>query len=287
MGAGVPALTRLELAPLYALLACPACGTSPQPGVAACTGCGRLIGTQGGGLDLLDDASRPGADAFAEKYRALRLSEGWVDPSGQAPSNGRPELWGRLRSAARAAAILTREWPSPAGRVVADIGSGTGWAHPLFAGFGVIAFDILPTRPDEKALTVRADMRRLPLRDATIDAAFFSASIHYVPPAEAVGEAARVLRHGGLLLVVDSPIYGDDDSRARAAGRSAAYYAGAGFPELAAGYHPGSAGELTSVVANAGFASVELKTEGAVKGLWRRITRRPPASLLVGRRVRT
>jgi SAM-dependent methyltransferase len=286
VGAGVPALTRLELAPLYRLLECPACRTPPRPGVAACTGCGRLIGTQGGGLDLLDDTSRPEADAFAEKYRALRQNEGWVDPTGQAPSSGRPELWGRLRSAARAAAILAREWPTPAGRVVADIGSGTGWAHPLFAGFGVIAFDILPTRPDENALTVRADMRRLPLRDATIDAAFFSASIHYVPLAEAVGEAARVLRHGGLLLVVDSPIYADDDARALAADRSAAYFAGAGFPELASGYHPTSAGELKSVVANAGFASIDLKTEGAVKTLWRRATRRPPASLLVGRRAR-
>ena len=115
----------------------------------------------GGGLDLLDDAARPAADEFAERYRALRLSEGWVDPTGPAPAGGRPELWGRLRSASRAAAILAREWPNPAGRVVADIGSGTGWAHPLFAGFGVIAFDLVPTIPIDNGLTVRADMRKL------------------------------------------------------------------------------------------------------------------------------
>jgi SAM-dependent methyltransferase len=245
-----------------------------------------MVGTQGGGLDLLDDVSRPEADAFAEKYRALRLSEGWVDPTGRAPAGGRPELWGRMRSAARAAAILAAEWPSAAGRVVADIGSGTGWTDSLFAGFGVIAFDILPARPADKALTVRADMRRLPLRDSTIDAAFFSASIHYVPLAEAVGEAARVVQHGGLLLVVDSPIYGDDDSRARATGRSAVYYASAGYPELATRYHPASVGELRSVVADAGFALVDLKTERVVEALWRRVIRRPPASLVVGRRVR-
>jgi SAM-dependent methyltransferase len=268
------------------LLACPSCGTSPRPGVAACAGCGRRVGTQGGGLDLLDEASRADADAFAEKYRALRLSEGWVDPIGRAPGGGRAELWGRMRSAARAAAILAAEWPSPAGRVVADVGSGTGWADPLFAGFGVIAFDILPIRPANEALTVRADMRRLPLRDATIDAAFFSASIHYVPLAEAVREASRVLRHRGLLLVVDSPIYKDDASRALAAGRSAAYYGSAGYPGLATGYHPTSVGELRSVVAAAGFALVDLKTEGAVKALWRRVIRRSPASLVVGRRVR-
>ena len=181
---------------------------------------------------------------------------------------------------------MTREWPDRAARVVADIGSGTGWAHPLFDGFGVIAFDILPATPTPNALTVRADMRRLPLRDSTVDAAFFSASIHYVPLAEAVGEAARVLRHGGLLLVVDSPIYADDGSRARAAGRSAAYYAGAGYPELAACYHPASIDELRSVVADCGFDLLELRTEGPIQALWRRVARRPRLSLVVGRRVR-
>ena len=240
----------------------------------------------GGGLDLLDDASRPAADEFAERYRALRLSEGWVDPTGQASAGGRPELWGRLRSASRAAAILAREWPIPAGRVVADIGSGTGWAHPLFAGFGVIAFDILATLPTGKALTVRADMRKLPLRDSAVDAAFYSASIHYVPLAAAVGEAARVVRQGGLLLVVDSPIYGDDRSRVQAAGRSAAYYAAAGYPELASGYHPASIKELRAVIADSGFALVGLKTEGRVRAMWRRVVGRPPATLVIGRRVR-
>ncbi|MEA2655534.1 MAG: putative methyltransferase [Chloroflexota bacterium] len=240
----------------------------------------------GGGLDLLDDASRPAADAFAERYRALRLSEGWVDPTGEASIGGRPELWGRLRSASRAATIVAREWPHPAGRVVADIGSGTGWAHPLFGSCGVIAFDILPTAPSPTALTVRADMRRLPVRDATLDVAFFSASIHYVPLVEALAEAARVLRHGGLLLVVDSPIYGDDASRAKAAGRSADYYAGAGYPELASSYHPASIGEMRLVVADSGFTLTRLRTGGLFEALWGRVVRRPPATLVVGRRVR-
>ncbi|HEY8815772.1 MAG TPA: methyltransferase domain-containing protein [Candidatus Dormibacteraeota bacterium] len=276
----------LDLATLYGLLACPACGTTLQLGLSRCARCGRVVEMSGGGLDLLDDASRPSADAFAEGYRALRLSEGWVDPTGMAPVEGRPEVWGRLRSASRAATIVAREWPSPAGRVVADIGSGTGWAPALFAGFGVIAFDILPTTPTPNALTVRADMRRLPLRDSTIDAAFFSASIHYVAFAEAVSEAARVLRHGGLLLVVDSPVYTDDGSRDRASARSAAYYKAAGHPELASDYHPAGTAEMRSAVAAAGFALLELRTGGPVSALWRRVARRPPSSLLVARRVR-
>jgi len=169
--------------------------------------------------------------------------------------------------------------------VVADIGSGTGWAHPLFVGFAVIAFDILPTTPTGKALNVRADMCRLPVRDSTLDATFFSASLHYSPLAETLSEAARVLRTGGLLLVVDSPIYADGAARARAAERSAAYYANAGYPELAAHYHPTDIGQLRSAVADAGFALVRFAADGPVETLWRRVAGRPPATLLVGRRI--
>lgn len=205
---------------------------------------------------------------------------------GREPS-GRPELWGRLKSASKAARILAREWPNPAGRVVADIGSGTGWASPLFYGFGVIAFDILPTTPTRTALTVRADMRKLPLRDRAIDVAFFSASLHYTPVRDAVREAARVLRPGGLVLVVDSPIYADSASQSQAAGRSSAYYAEAGYPELAAHYHPIEIGMLRSALADFGFALERISAGGSVAALWRRLAGRPPATLLVGRRTRS
>jgi SAM-dependent methyltransferase len=190
-----------------------------------------------------------------------------------------------LKSATRAATILAREWPVPAGRVVADIGSGTGWALPFFNGFGVIAIDILPTTPTETALHVRGDMRKLPLRDGTIDAAFYSAAIHYVPVRDAVMEAARVLRPGGLLLVVDSPVYADSRSQAKAAERSSGYYADAGYPELAAHYHPIDIGMLQSALEESGIALNRLSSDGPVETVWRRLARRPPMTLLVGRRM--
>jgi hypothetical protein len=89
-----------------------------------------------------------------------------------------------------------------------------------------------------------------------------------------------------LLLVIDSPIYRDDHSRAKAAGRSIAYYAAAGYPELASSYHPASIKDLRSMAVDSGFALVGLKTEGRVKAAWRRVARRPPATLVVGRRIR-
>jgi SAM-dependent methyltransferase len=238
----------------------------------------------GGGLDLLDEESRAAADVFAEKYRALRVHEGWVDPTGREPG-GRPELWRRSKSASRAAAILACEWPHAAGRVVADIGSGTGWAHSLFEGFGVIAFDILPTAPSGPALRVRSDMRKLPLRDRTIDAAFYGASLHYAPVGDAVREAARVLRPGGLLLVVDSPVYADSQSQARAAARSSACYKVAGYPELAAHYHPIETRMLRAALSEFGFALDRLSAQGPLEALWNRLARRPPTTLVVGRRM--
>jgi SAM-dependent methyltransferase len=239
----------------------------------------------GGGLDLLDDESRASADVFAERYRALRIQEGWVDPTGQQPDGGRPELWRRSKSVSSAARILASEWPLPAGRVVADIGSGTGWAHSLFDGFGVIAIDILPTTPTGVALHVRADLRKLPLRDGTIDVAFYSASLHYAPVGDAVREAARVLRPGGLILVVDSPVYAGTRSQAKATARSSAYYAGAGYPELAAHYHPIDIGMLQSAFAESGFAVDRLSSRGPLQAVWRRLFRRPPGTLVVGRRM--
>jgi SAM-dependent methyltransferase len=241
----------------------------------------------GGGLDLLDDASRPAADEFAKRYRALRLDEGWVDPTGRGSGGGRPELWGRLKSASTAARIVAREWTNRAGRVVADIGSGTGWAHPLLAGFGVIAIDILPTTPTGRALNVRADMCKLPLRDSTIDAVFFNASLHYAPLMDALSEAARVLRRGCLMLIVDSPIYADDASRARAAHRSAAYYAKAGYPDLAPHYHLSEIGELRHALSVSGFAFDHFNSEGRLNALWRRVSGRPPTTLIVARRMQT
>lgn len=277
----------VDLEPLYGLLTCPSCGTSPHPEVSTCAGCGRLIALPGGGLDFLDDESRAAADDFAERYRALRLREGWADPTGRESDSGRPEPWGRLKSASRAATIVAHEWPNRPDRVVADIGSGTGWAHPLFDGFGVIAFDILPTMPTDRALHVRADMRKLPLRDSTIDAAFFSASLHYAPLTDAVNEAARVVRPGGLMLVVDSPIYADSASRARAAVRSTAYYANAGYPELASHYHLSEIGELRNAFGASGFALDRFTSERRLNALWRRMAGRPPETLVVARRLRT
>ena len=236
----------------------------------------------GGGLDLLDDDARVAADGFAARYRALRIKEGWADPSGRERPDDLPGgLWTlRLKSVSEAAAILRRGWTRATRMVVADIGAGGGWAARLMDGADVIAFDLLDAGPSLSALAVRADMSRLPLRDDSVDGTLYAASLHYAPIAQAVAEAARVLRPLGILVAVDSPMYRDRRAQAKAVARTAAYYARSGYPELAAHYHPIEVGALKSALEDSGFA-LERFDAGRPAGPWSRLTRQPRPSMIV------
>jgi SAM-dependent methyltransferase len=240
----------------------------------------------GGGLDLLDDGSRADADRFAMEYRALRMREGWADSSGREdPDGGQRQLWrGRLESVSEAAAVLAHEWTGRGRPVVADVGSGGGWAARLLTSADVIAFDLMDSGVSPAALTVRANMRKLPLRDAAVDAVLYAASLHYSPVAEAVSEASRVLHTGGLMVAVDSPIYKDARAQQRAAARTTAYYAGAGFPGLSDHYHPINIAELRSALVDSGFEIQQLNVPRPTWWPSRLGAPRPPTSLVVASR---
>ncbi|MFE7546894.1 class I SAM-dependent methyltransferase [Streptomyces gardneri] len=110
------------------------------------------------------------------------------------------------RAAAAAEAVL-RLVP-PGARTLLDVACGTGLVTERLtrAGLRVYGADAahamlraaagrLPGR------TVRADARRLPLPDASVDAVSAVWLLHLVPFApEIVAEAARVLRPGGVLI---------------------------------------------------------------------------------------
>ncbi len=113
-------------------------------------------------------------------------------------------------------AALLEALPDRVARLL-DIGCGTGGLLELLAprieeGLGVDASrDMLAlarTRLAERGLShiaVRqADMYRLPLPDGGFDAVTLQMVLHYAEdPAVALAEAARVLRPGGALLIVD------------------------------------------------------------------------------------
>lgn len=104
------------------------------------------------------------------------------------------------------------------GQIVADLGSGEGALTLLLARFcrQVIAVDLSPrmlvtlrAEADAAGLgdrvsTAEGDLERLPLGDASVDAVFLSQSLHHAAqPKEALREAARILRPGGRLILLD------------------------------------------------------------------------------------
>ena len=91
-----------------------------------------------------------------------------------------------------------------------------------------------------------------------------------------------MLRPGGLLIAVDSPMYPDRREQALAEARSAAYYAQAGFAELAAHYHRIEVATLRAALAARGFDALRLEAGRTPRPWWDRLGR-PQRSFLIAR----
>ncbi len=121
----------------------------------------------------------------------------------------RDELFGDRFHLAALAAFLDAD------AVVADLGCGTGQVAAAIAPFvrHVIAVDgssamLHAAKRRLQALgnvdLRRGDLESLPIDDARVDAATLMLVLHHVPePANALREAARVLKPGGTVVVVD------------------------------------------------------------------------------------
>ncbi len=133
----------------------------------------------------------------------------------------RAELYGIAFGRAALLSLLPADW------VVADLGCGTGsLAAELAPHVGRVI------GVDQSAAMLRAagrrteglgnvDLRRgalesVPLEDGSCDAALLVLVLAWVPePAAVISEAARILRPGGRLAVVDLARHDDDGFRAR------------------------------------------------------------------------
>ena len=121
----------------------------------------------------------------------------------------RSELYGSRADLTPLAALLDPQW------TVADLGCGTGQTTAALAPFvgRVIAVDessamLAAARRrlgDREQVAVRSGrLEHLPIDDAELDAAILSLVLHFVvDPAAVFAEAARTIRPGGRLLVVD------------------------------------------------------------------------------------
>ncbi|MFI5489817.1 class I SAM-dependent methyltransferase [Micromonospora echinaurantiaca] len=94
-----------------------------------------------------------------------------------------------------------------AGMTVLDLGAGTGaWAAAFTDWFGVRVVGVEPAEAMRSRTThrplVAGDAVAVPLRDATVDAAWLSTMIHHIPDLDAAArELRRVLRPGAPVLI--------------------------------------------------------------------------------------
>ena len=168
---------------------------------------------------------------FLQRYQTVRTAEGWgTDDASyyralpEAPV-GDPHraVWRERARAFRTFRdrVLARS-ESELGRPlqILDLGAGNGWlARRLAArGHSVAAVDLSDHPTDglgawhyygESRFTpVQASFDCLPFADGQADLVVFNASLHYsVDLSQSLGEALRVLRAGGRVVILDTPFY--------------------------------------------------------------------------------
>lgn len=143
------------------------------------------------------------------------------------------------RLALRKNSDVLLEFVPVAGRAIADVGCGDGAIARLMARGGarmVLGLEVterqlsraLAADPEPGVVFMKAGGEALPIADGMLDAVVFFNSLHHVPEPlmdQALAEAARVLRPGGLVYVgepiAEGPFFAlvqpvDDETRVRA-----------------------------------------------------------------------
>lgn len=146
----------------------------------------------------------------------------------------RGDLFGQAFTLQSMLTLLPPDW------VVADLGCGTGNAAELLAPVvkRVIAVDqsdamLAAAKKRLKGLDkvdfLRGDLEKLPIETGSVDAAVCVLVLHHLPePEKAIGEMARILRPGGVALVVDMVAHNRDAYRHTMGHR----WQGFGVPEM-------------------------------------------------------
>jgi ubiquinone/menaquinone biosynthesis C-methylase UbiE/DNA-binding transcriptional ArsR family regulator len=172
-------------------------------------------GQMGHGPELAEDGARLRA-VLAERRTDSQAFFGRVAGEWDSLRNS---LFGTLFTSRALLSLLPRHW------TVADLGCGTGNGSELLAPCVARVLAVDQSGPMLEAARkrladfqnvefIQGPLETLPLADSSVDATVCLLVLHHVPePARAVAEMHRVLRPGGVALIVDMTEHGREEYR--------------------------------------------------------------------------
>ncbi len=215
-------------------LACPKCRASlggPHHDGDACDSCGEAYPIIDGIHRFLPTERLEFYQPFLRDYTTVRMAEG--RGSGDVeyfrrlpePTPGGPIEWQWNLRRHTWTTVRDRVLPKLGDHlVVVDVGAGVGWLSNRLHALGHVPLAVDVTVDDDDGLGAarhygpvwqryQAEMDALPFADAQADLVVFNASLHYSTDyVRTIGEALRVLRPDGRIVIMDSPIYRHDTS---------------------------------------------------------------------------
>ncbi len=221
-----------QMEPRTIELACPTCRLPLRnlgEAGTACDACGGLYPVVDGIHRFLTADRLAHFQSFLHDYTAIRRAEGrWAGDAAAfrrlpEPTPGDPlEAQWKLRSRTWATVRERVLRPAGTGLVVVDVGAGVGWLsnrlhelghQPHAVDLTIDGIDGLGAARhyDPPWPRYQAEMDALPFACAQADLVVFNASVHYSTDyARTIGEALRVLRPDGRIVIMDSPVYSRD-----------------------------------------------------------------------------
>jgi hypothetical protein len=181
---------------------------------------------------MMPPDQRAAADAYAERYRSRRKSQGWQRLEAlqmAALPDISPPGWDKIywpvrRQSYRALTSWLKGFSDGYDRPlrIVDMGAGVGWLASRLAveGHDVVALDIncgdafglkaagrLRSELSADMSLVQGDIDQPPFQQASVDLLIYNASLHYASDIMGcLSRAAATLHQGGGLVIMDSPI---------------------------------------------------------------------------------
>jgi SAM-dependent methyltransferase len=169
-------------------------------------------------------------EPFLAQYRRIRAGDGYRRKSADYyrslphvdPQDSQAATWRVRQESVRHLERTLRRFQGRRLRIL-DLGAGSGWLSARLTRLGhcCVAVDWLDDDEDGLAAfrhypvrftCVQADFDDLMLAPGQFDVAIFNASLHYASqPHRTVAHALKTLVPGGIVVVMDSPLFAGDD----------------------------------------------------------------------------